>query len=295
MGGASRYSSPAGPGSPTRSSAAAIWTPLFCSAPPLDAGGDRSTLPANGRLLLVLTFVSSISADYWSTVFDQSTGEIVPAFYFYLPFLSPCTGLAGGAGETREGGRSARRLPLHVLISSPSEVPVYSSTTPESPSSDSLRSRLLTWSAILGLLVLLIGWLFRSVVFQGGGTAELPGLAALLLPAVRFHSAGVGRGADPRSGIRTRIPESRCSLRPTSSVLYPLKLIFFLPGSYWARYHAYILVHVLLAGLTALWAARRWWSVPPRRPWQGSRMPAAGMSSSITATSCSFAARRGSH
>ena len=68
---------------------AAIWTPLFCLLLPWMLGATARRFPRTVVSLLVLTFVSSISADYWSTVFDQSTGEIVPAFYFYLPFLSP--------------------------------------------------------------------------------------------------------------------------------------------------------------------------------------------------------------
>jgi hypothetical protein len=45
---------------------------------------------------------------------------------------------------------------------------------------------------------------------------------------------------------------------PTSSVLYPLKGVFFLPLSYWARYHLYVLIHVALAGASCGWVARRW-------------------------------------
>lgn len=134
-------------------------------------------------------------------------------------------------------------------------------TTPESPSSDSPRSRLLTWSAILGLLVLLIGWLFRSVVFQGGLLSFRDSLH-FYYPLFDFIQQEWEAGRIPLWNPYSNSGEPLLA-SPTSSVLYPLKLIFFLPGSYWARYHAYILVHLLLAGLASAWTARRWGASPP--------------------------------
>jgi len=68
---------------------AALWTPLFCLLLPWMLWATVRKFPRTVVTVLALTLVSSISSDYWSTVFDQSTAEIVPAFYFYFPFLSP--------------------------------------------------------------------------------------------------------------------------------------------------------------------------------------------------------------
>lgn len=133
-------------------------------------------------------------------------------------------------------------------------------TSPESPPSDSLRSRLLAWSAILGVLALLIGWLFRSVLFQGGLLSFRDSLH-FYYPLFDFIQQEWEAGRIPLWNPYSNSGEPLLA-SPTSSVLYPLKLIFFLPASYWARYHAYILVHVLLAGLTSAWAARRWGASP---------------------------------
>jgi len=61
-------------------------------------------------------------------------------------------------------------------------------------------------------------------------------------------------------------PYSNCGepllASPTSSVFYPPRLLFFLPISYGARYHAYILMHLVLAGGACGWVARRWGASP---------------------------------
>jgi hypothetical protein len=49
---------------------------------------------------------------------------------------------------------------------------------------------------------------------------------------------------------------------PTTSVFYPGKLLFVLPLDFATRYKLYILSHVLMAGGTACFAARRWNASP---------------------------------
>ncbi|MFM2094562.1 MAG: hypothetical protein RIS70_1686, partial [Planctomycetota bacterium] len=44
----------------------------------------------------------------------------------------------------------------------------------------------------------------------------------------------------------------------TSSVFYPLKLLFFLPLPYAVRYNWYVVIHLVLAALTLWTTARRW-------------------------------------
>lgn len=119
------------------------------------------------------------------------------------------------------------------------------------------RLRLLNgpWWGIL-LLAAAVGWLFRDVLLREGLLTFRDSLHFYYPLFERIQQeweAGRVPLWNPYSNAGEPLLAS-----PTSSVFYPFKALFFLPISYWARYHLYIIVHVLLAGWNCGWAARRW-------------------------------------
>jgi len=68
---------------------AALWTPMLCLVLPWTLGVMARRFPKTVLSLLAFTTVSAVSSALMSTVIDQTTGEIVPTIYFYVPFLAP--------------------------------------------------------------------------------------------------------------------------------------------------------------------------------------------------------------
>ena len=112
------------------------------------------------------------------------------------------------------------------------------------------------WWGSLALLAVLVAWMFRAVLFGGGLLSYRDSLHFYypLFDAIQ-QEWSAGR-------IPLWSPYSNCGepllASPTSCVFYPPRLLFFLPLSYGMQYHAYILLHLLLAGATCGWVARRW-------------------------------------
>jgi hypothetical protein len=101
-----------------------------------------------------------------------------------------------------------------------------------------------------------VGWIFReaiftprSFVFRDAGHYYYP------LYAWTLREWAAGR-------IPLWNPLENCGAPgladPTTSVFYPGKLVFLLPGDYPTCWKAYVLFHVLLAGATAFFTARQW-------------------------------------
>lgn len=76
---------------------AAVWTPMLCLTLPWALNLTARRFPKTVVSLLAFTAVSSLSSAFMSTVIDQTTGEIVPTVYFYLPFLAPLYRVGWGA------------------------------------------------------------------------------------------------------------------------------------------------------------------------------------------------------
>lgn len=131
---------------------------------------------------------------------------------------------------------------------------------PASPSPPSASFGAAGWGTV-ALLAGLVAWMFRGVLFEGGLLSYRDSLHFYypLFDAIQQEwSAGRIPFWNPWSNCGEPLLAS-----PTSCVFYPPRLLFFLPISYGARYHAYILLHLVLAGATCGWVARRWGASAP--------------------------------
>jgi hypothetical protein len=99
-------------------------------------------------------------------------------------------------------------------------------------------------------------WIFQEVLLQGRLLSYRDSLQ-FYYPLFEFIQQEWEAGRIPLWNMYSNCGEPLLA-SPTASVLYPAKLIFFLPISYWARYHLYVLGHVVLAGWSLGWVARRW-------------------------------------
>jgi hypothetical protein len=107
-----------------------------------------------------------------------------------------------------------------------------------------------------GIGALLLVWCFREVLVEGRLLSYRDSLQ-FYYPLFDYIQQEWEAGRVPLWNPYTNGGEPLLA-NPTSSALYPLKVVFFLPVSYWARYHLYVLLHVALAGATCGWVARRW-------------------------------------
>jgi hypothetical protein len=109
-------------------------------------------------------------------------------------------------------------------------------------------------AAAIGLGLLL--FVFRDVVFRGRVLSNRDS-GTFYYPLFDYLQQELDAGRLPLWNPYSNGGEPLLAAG-TTSVLYPVKLLFFLPVSYWARYHLYILLHIALAAATCGWVARRW-------------------------------------
>lgn len=111
---------------------------------------------------------------------------------------------------------------------------------------------------VLGLLLFagVLAWVFQDVLFRGRLLCYRDSLH-FYYPLYQLIHEEWAAGRVPLWN-----PYSNCGqpllAAPTSAALYPLQALFFLPLSYWACHHLYVLLHVMIAGAGCAWATRKW-------------------------------------
>lgn len=110
--------------------------------------------------------------------------------------------------------------------------------------------------ALVGILLLATVSVFSRVVF-GDGLMSFRDTLNFYFPVFQYQTEEWGQGRLPLWN-----PYSSCGepflATGTSSVLYPGKLIFALPLNFVARFHLYVILHVVLAGWACGLLARSW-------------------------------------
>lgn len=111
------------------------------------------------------------------------------------------------------------------------------------------------WLALIAIAFPLIGCFFRT--FTGDEILFFRDAGHYYFPLFESISQEWRQGRVPLWG-----PHENCGLPwvadATSSVFYPLKLIFFLPCPYPALYNGYLVLHVVIAAANTWMVTRRW-------------------------------------
>lgn len=131
---------------------------------------------------------------------------------------------------------------------------------PDSTVGRTIGSRARLWGPALLFAAVLV-WVFQDVMLRGRLLSYRDTLQ-FYYPLFDYLQREWEAGRIPLWNPYTNGGEPILALG-TSSVLYPLKLLFFLPLSYWARFHLYVLVHVAIAAGTCGWTARQWGASRP--------------------------------
>lgn len=112
--------------------------------------------------------------------------------------------------------------------------------------------------AILGAALFfgLFAWIFQDVLVRGRLLSYRDALQ-FYYPLFQLIREEWSAGRVPLWNPYSNCGQPLLAI-PTSCALYPLLGVFFLPVSYWAQYHLYVLLHVIIAGTSCGWVARRW-------------------------------------